>query len=178
MLPPLRRRPRKRALLPRESAPARVQVAAPYAVATSTAEAVCDALAGRFVHVLDRSAVNQEEKEELARLVKELGGEVTFRLVAKRGNDLCVAGSAPEKNIRGALRTFVQRFGTEYDVLRGAWLRSCRARGRLARPSPADFVHLSDKTLMERVATPGFDKCAASTPSVCGGFPVPPDSGS
>ena len=141
-------------------APATTQVAAPYALATSNAEAVCDALAGRHVHILDRSTVNEEEKKSLARLVKELGGELTFRLLAKRGTDLCVAGSAPEKQMRGPLRAFVQRFGTEYDVLRHSWLRSCRARGRLARASPADFVHLSDKTMMERVESDGFDKCA------------------
>lgn len=139
-----------------------LQVASQFAILTSSAEVTSDILKGRYVQILDRSTFNEEEKQTLTDLVCELGGSVTFRIVLSRESDVCVVGSAPAKRFLGPLQLHKRRFGVEYDVLRHTWLLRCRDRGHFVDPSPADFVHLSDRTLNTLIASEGYDQCVSA----------------
>jgi hypothetical protein len=137
-----------------------VQVAAQYSIMQSDAPVVSSMLSDRFIHILDRSSINQGEKQAITDLATSLGGAITFRIKESRGSDLCVAGSAPERQYAAALRSHAAKYGSEYDVVRASWLQLCKERGTLLDVSPADYVLLSDKTLSNLMQRDGYDQCA------------------
>lgn len=133
----------------------------------SDAAVVSSMLSGRFVQILDRSSIDQSEKQAITDLVTSLGGAITFRIKESRGSDLCLAGSAPAMQYVAALHSHAAKYGSEYDVLHASWLQLCKDRGTLLDASPADYVLLSDKTLSNLMQRDGCDQCAPLVWEAC-----------
>eukprot|EP00873_Tetraselmis_striata_P028525 jgi/Tetstr1/448789/TSEL_036023.t1 len=118
----------------------------------SGVERESDALEGCRIHALDYEAVS---KEELAALVKEMGGQMWMSYAPSVTH---VVASPGIRNSKQHLRSFqtVQR-DPDTDVLSVQWLRDCHAAGRSRVPlKPRHFLHMSGITRSQLANT---DRC-------------------
>lgn len=141
-----------------------LQIASGYAALSSDAAVESDVLKGRHVHVLDNSCADTAEKQRITDTFVALGAAPTFRPLESRGDDICIAGSAPRRKLAPTLRRHAKQFPL-YDVLHARWLVACKARRRLLQPRPADYLYLSDRTLAALMEQEGRDECATCGPA-------------
>jgi hypothetical protein len=147
------------------------QVAEPYAVAHSDAQATSNILEGRKVQILPRSTKDRNEKQLLGDLVASMGGSICANVpkTARRVDanvsegpqtiDIVIVGSADPKSYARDLATHVRERGTEYDVISAKWLEACRMRGWIAEPLPRDYRHVCDLTLERLANREDYDAC-------------------